>query len=369
MDTPLFFLRLRSICIKELLIILKDKSSRIILVMPILLQSLIFGYAATHDLNYVPYVACDQSRSELSRSLLARFDGAELFSREATLDSPGQAEEWIYDGKALFALQIPPDFADRLHAGRTADIQAILDGRNSTTAGIAQGYIAQIVNSWNAERGAAMPVTLKMRSWFNPQLETRWNIMPALTVVLSLIQILMLSALSVAREREQGTFDQMLVTPLSPIEILIGKAVPPILIGLVQAGLILLVCLFWFRIPFAGSFADLYISLAVFTLSVVGLGLCISALSLSMQQAFIYCFVLVMPMILLSGLVTPLGSMPELLQALTYANPVRFALDCVRRIYLEGAGLADVAPNFIPMLCTAAVTLPLAGWMFRHRLS
>ena len=141
------------------------------------------------------------------------------------------------------------------------------------------------------------------------------------------------------------------------------------LIGLVQAGIILLVCLLWFRIPFAGSFFDLYVALSLFTLSVVGLGLCISALSVTMQQAFIYCFVLVMPMMLLSGLVTPLGSMPELLQTLTYANPVRFALDCVRRIYLEGAGLADIATNFIPMLCTAAVTMPLAGWMFRHRLS
>ena len=180
---------------------------------------------------------------------------------------------------------------------------------------------------------------------------------------------MLLAALSVAREREQGTFDQMLVTPLSPWEILIGKAIPPVVVGIAQASLVLLVCLFWFDIPFAGSFADLYIALGVFTLSCAGLGLCISAISLNMQQALVYCFVVLLPMVLLSGLATPVSAMPEALQIATYANPLRFALVCVRSIYLEGSTLADVAQNFVPMLAVAAVTLPLAGWLFRNRLS
>ena len=369
MDTPLFLRRLQSICLKELLIILKEKSSRAILVVPVILQSLIFGYAATYDLNYVPYVVCDQNRSELSRSLMARIDGAAMFSREATLTSTAEAERWIYDGKALLAIQIPPDFDSRILAGRQADIQIILDGRNSTTASIAQGYTAQIVNSWNTSRGVPQPVTLKTRAWFNPQLETRWNFMPGMLISLSLIQVLLLSALSVAREREQGTFDQMLVTPLSPMEILVGKALPPILIGLIQATIILLICLFWFNIPFAGSFLDLYTVLIVFTVSAVSLGLCLSAISLNMQQALVYCFVAIMPMLILSGFTTPVSAMPELLQTLTYANPARFALVGVRRIYLEGTGLADIAMNFVPMLCMTAVTLPAACWLFRNRLN
>ena len=361
--------RLRSLCIKELLIILKDPANRLVLIVPVVIQSFIFGYAATYDLNFVPYVVCDQSRSTLSRDLIARLDGSEKFSRQATLDSTAEAEKWIYDGKALLAVQIGSDFADKLLSGQSADIQVILDGRNSTTASIAQGYLAQIVEGWNAARGIKSPVSIVMRAWFNPQLETRWNIMPGMLASLSIIQIMLLAALSVSREREQGTFDQMLVTPLSPWEILIGKAIPPIVVGLAQAAFILVICVLWFHIPFAGSYVDLFVALGVFTLSCAGLGLCVSAISLSMQQALVYCFVTLLPMILLSGLATPVSAMPKALQIATCANPLRFALVCVRSIYLEGSTLADVAQNFVPMLAVAAVTLPLAGWLFRNRLS
>ena len=365
----LLLLRIRSLCIKELLVILKDPASRIVLVVPIIAQSMIFGYAATYDLNYVPYVVCDQDRSVLSRSLLAHLDSTGKFSRLATLSNSAEAERWLYDGKALLAVQIGPRFSEDLLSGRKTDIQVLLDGRNSTTASIAQGYLSQIITSFNASRGHAAPVDVKIRAWFNPQLETRWNIIPAMIATLSLMQIMILSALSVAREREQGTFDQMLVTPLSPMEILIGKAIPPVLVGLAQSTLILLVSVWWFGIPFSGRLSDLYVSLLVFTLSSAGLGLCLSAISLTMQQAMVYCFVALMPMILLSGFATPVSSMPDAMQIATNVNPLRFALVCVRRIYLEGASLADIAPNFIPMLAVAAVTLPMAGWLFRNRLS
>ncbi|MBO6002756.1 MAG: ABC transporter permease [Mailhella sp.] len=360
--------RVRCLCIKELLVIFKDPSSRFVLVVPILVQTIIFGYAATYDLNYVPYVLCDQDKSALSRELAARLDATGKFSRAATLDSSAQAERWIYDGKALLAVHIGSRFSRELSAGRDAPVFVALDGRNSTTASIALGYIGRIMERFNAERGHAAAITLKTRAWFNPQLESRWNFLPAMIATLSLMQILLLSALSVAREREQGTFDQMLVTPLSPTEILMGKAIPPVLVGLGQSTLILMVSVFWFRIPFAGRLPDLYISLLVFTLSSAGIGLCLSAVSLTMQQAMVYCFMTLMPMILLSGFTTPVSSMPDAMQAATFANPLRFALVCVRRIYLEGASLADIAGNFIPMLAVAAATLPLAGWLFRNRL-
>ena len=367
---PFLFLlrRIRSLCVKELLVILKDPSSRVVLVVPILLQSLLFGYAATYALRYVPYVACDQSRSALSRDLLARIDGAGMFSRIATLDKSSDAGQWIYGGKALIAVQIGSDFAERLHGGRSAAVQVILDGRNSTTASIALGYVGQIVAEWNAKHGLRQPVSLVTRARFNPQLETRWNIMPAMIACLSFLQVLILSSLSVAREREQGTFDQMLVTPLSPWEILIGKAIPPILVGLTQSTLVLMVCVFWFGIPFAGSLWTLYASLLLFTLSSSGIGLCISALAKNMQQAMVCCFVLIMPLMLLSGMATPISSMPEAFQTATCINPMRFAIVCVRRIYLEGAAMQDIAANYLPMLAVAAITLPLAGWLFRNKL-
>ncbi len=369
MTILLLLRRIRSLCVKELLVILKDPSSRVVLIVPILIQSLLFGYAATYDLNYVPYVVCDQSRSSLSRDLIAHVDAAGMFSRQATLAKSSEAESWIYDGKALLALQIGPDFAERLHSGDKAAVQVILDGRNSTTASIAMGYVGQMIASWNEKHGLRSPVSVVPRARYNPQLETRWNIMPAMIACLSFVQVLVLGALSVAREREQGTFDQMLVTPLSPWEILVGKAIPPVIVGLVQSTLVLLICIFWFKIPFAGRIPTLYASLLIFTLSCSGIGLCISAIAKSMQQAMVFCFVVIMPLMLLSGMATPVSSMPDSFQAATCVNPVRFAILCVRRIYLEGASLADIAASFIPMLAVAAVTLPLAGWLFRNRLS
>jgi len=185
---------------------------------------------------------------------------------------------------------------------------------------------------------------------------------------LSMVQTMMLTALSVAREREVGTFDQLLVTPHTPLEILISKALPSILIGLVQSTLVLLVALLWFHIPMAGSLLTLYSGLLMFTLASVGIGLSISAISTNMHQAMLYTFVLIMPLMLLSGLATPVANIPEFLQTLTLANPVRFAIHLVRRVYLEGAGLTDVYPDMIPLLLISAVTLPLATWLFRHRL-
>jgi ABC-2 type transport system permease protein len=172
----------------------------------------------------------------------------------------------------------------------------------------------------------------------------------------------------VAREREQGTFDQLLVTPLTPIQILIGKALPAIIVGLAQSTIIFLIIRFWFGILIAGSVGLLYLGLLCFTVASVGIGLSISAVSLTMQQAMLYTFMLIMPLILLSGLVTPVRNMPQVLQVATMANPLRFGIDTVRRVYLEGATFADVAPNFVPLLCLAAVTLPLATWLFRNRL-
>jgi ABC-2 type transport system permease protein len=193
--------------------------------------------------------------------------------------------------------------------------------------------------------------------------------LPGMVAALSMLQTLLLSALSVAREREQGSFDQLLVTPMSPLEIMAGKALAPVLIGLAQSTIILLVTALWFKVPLAGSLLTLYAGLGLFTLASVGIGLSISAVSLNMQQAMLYTFVLIMPMMLLSGLTTPVRNMPPLLQTLTLANPLRFAIDLVQRVYLEGVGLRVVALDLLPMLLIAAVTLPLAAWLFRHRLA
>lgn len=371
MNTFIAFLaQIASLCRKELLALLKEPSSRAILIAPALLQSLLFGYGATYDLNHVPYAVLDQSRGVASTELLARLDGTGVFERTSSLTSPRQIAKVIDDNDALMVISIPPDFESKLATNQAAPLQVILDGRNSTTAGTAAAYVGSIVGSYNQSLGnAAGGITVERRAWFNPNLEARWNIMPALIAALSMLQTLLVAALSVAREREQGTFDQLLVTPLTPMQILIGKALPAIAIGLVQSTLIFLVIRFWFQIPFEGSIWLLYLGLFTFTGASVGIGLSISALSLSMQQAMLYTFFLIMPLMLLSGLLTPVRNMPAILQVVTYVNPLRFGMSIVRRVYLEGAGLGDVATDFIPLLVIAAITLPLAAWLFRHRLS
>ncbi|MBY8825314.1 ABC transporter permease [Sphingomonas colocasiae] len=354
---------------KEILALVKDPANRTILFAPALIQALLFGYGATYDLTRVPYAVVDQSRSAASGEFLARLDGTGVFRRKATLASNDQIADLVDNGDVLLALSIPADFERRLSAGETAPIQVILDGRNSSTAGAAAGQIGTIAADYAASRGGAPPIVVERRAWYNPNLESRWTLMPALIAALSLMQTLLIAALSVAREREQGTFDQLLVTPLTPIQILIGKALPSIMVGLIQSTIILLIIRFWFQIPMNGSYGLLYLGLVSFTGAGVGLGLSISAVSLTMQQAMLYTFLIIMPLMLLSGLLTPVHNMPELLQILTYINPLRWGIDLVRRVYLEGAGFTDIWFDFVPLLVMMAVTLPLAAWLFRHRLS
>ncbi|XUY30580.1 ABC transporter permease (plasmid) [Agrobacterium sp. rho-8.1] len=354
---------------KEILALVKDPANRTILFAPALIQALLFGYGATYDLTHVPYAVVDQSHSAASTELLARLDGTGVFRREATLTSNPQIGDLIDSGKVLLAISIPSDFEHSLTVGDAAPIQIILDGRNSSTAGAAAGQIGTIVGDYSRSLGGSPPITVERRAWYNPNLESRWTLMPAMIAALSFMQTLLLSALSVAREREQGTFDQLLVTPLTPMQILIGKAVPSIIVGLIQSTIILLIIRLWFQIPMNGSYALLYLGLVSFTIAGVGVGLSISALSVSMQQAMLYTFLLIMPLMLLSGMLTPVRNMPQILQVITYVNPLRFGIDMVRRIYLEGAGFTDIAFDFVPMLAMAGITLPLAAWLFRNRLA
>ncbi len=347
--------KIRTLFRKEMLALVKDPANRALLIVPALMQALLYGYGATYDLTNVPYAVLDQSRAAASTELIARLDGTGVFHRVATLTSSNQIADVIDRSAALLVVSIPSDFESRLASRQQAPLQIILDGRNSATAATAASYVSSIVASYNQSLGNASAISVERRSWFNPNFESRWNMMPGLIAALSMIQTLMLAALSVAREREQGTFDQLLVTPFTPLQILIGKALPSILVGLIQSTVIFLIILFWFQIPMNGSVWLLYLSLLTFTTSSVGIGLSISAVALNMQQAMLYTFMLIMPLMLLSGLLTPVRNMPAILQIATYANPLRFGIDTVRRVYLEGAAFHDVAFNFIPLLIIGAI--------------
>ncbi len=359
---------------KELLTILKDPRGRASVLIPPILQCVVFGYAATYDLNDVPYACLDQDRSAASRDLLARLDGSRIFRLVAKVDRLADLKSQIDEQNALIVIQIDRDFERRLLSGTTADLQVIADGRNSNTAAVATGYIATIVEGFNKEwrekHGlAAPPLRIAARAWYNPNLETRWHMIPSLIGTLTMVQTLLITALSVAREREQGTFDQLLVTPLRPIEIMVGKALPSVLIGLVQGTNILLVAQLWFGIPFAGSLTTLYLGLSLFLMAAVGMGLLVSSIVATMQQAMLLTFLLIMPFTLLSGLATPINNIPEPLRYVTFVNPLRYAIEIAQRVYLEGTGLDRLVPELWPLAIIAAVTLSSASWMFRHRLT
>ena len=243
-----------------------------ILFAPALMQALLFGYGATYDLNHAPYAVLDQSRSAASTELLARLDGAGVFTRAATLTSSDQIASQIDAGKALMVISIPADFQDRLAAGQRAPLQVILTAafldrrRRRRLPGVHRGRLQRA--AWRPGPGVAV----ERRAWYNPSLESRWTLMPGLIAALSMLQTLLLAALSVAREREQGTFDQLLVTPLRPMQILVGKALPAILVGLIQSTIIFLIIRFWFQIPMNGSVWLLYFGLLSFNIAVVGVG-------------------------------------------------------------------------------------------------
>jgi len=358
---------------KEFLALLKDPKSRFVIVGPPVVQLLVFGYAATFDVTDVPLAVYNESPGEASRDLVARFEGSRNFRRVATLTHDDQIAPAIDSREALVVLHIGPTFGRDLQRNSQAAAQVILDGRDSNTALITLGYASQIVDDfsteWAKDHGmSGPPARLEVRSWFNPNLQSQWFIVPGIVGLLTLVVTMLVTALSVAREREQGTFDQLLVTPFHPWEILVGKATPGFIIGVIEATLIIVVAVFWFRVPFVGSLGTLYAGVVLFVLASIGVGLMISSLAVTQQQALLGAFLFLVPAIILSGFSTPIANMPQAVQVLTYADPLRFFLVVLRGTFLEGMPFPLLLHQFVPMAIIAVITLSLAAWLFRRRM-
>jgi len=359
-----------ALAIKEFLALVRDPRSRMVLIGPPIAQLIIFGYAATYDLDNVPVAVWDQDDSQASRELVARFAGSPHFEVVGRIGADHEVAPLIDERKALMVLHIGPRFGARLAQGQTAPLQVILDGRNSNTALLALNYVRTLLLDYNAARqaGGGPPVKLSMRAWYNEDLDSHWFIIPGIVGLLTLVVTLVVTALSVAREREQGTFDQLLVTPLHPAAILVGKSLPGLVIGVVEASFIILVAMLWFDIPLRGDVAALYAGLLLFLFSAVGVGLMISAISVTQQQAVLGAFLFLVPAVILSGFATPIANMPEAVQYLTYLDPLRYFLVIVRGVFLEGDGFALLADQYWPMALIGLVSLASAGWLFRHRM-
>ena len=364
--------RLRALIVKELLAVLRDPRSRFILVGPPLIQLIVFSFAATLEVSRIDIMVLNQDAGHWSRELIQRIEGAPAFRSVTYADGLHELEEAVTLQRAIAAVQIGPAFSRDIEAGLPADVQIILDGRKSNASQIVAGYLNQIILGLAAEiapggNKAAPQVATEVRNWFNPNLDDQWYMVPSLVVVIALLMGLIITALSIARERELGTFDQLMVSPLRTHEILLGKVIPPMMIGMVHITFFVLAAVFLFGIPFRGSLLMMYGAAIFFLFSVVGVGLFISALSATQQQAILGTFVFMIPAMVLSGFVTPIDNMPGWLQPITYGNPVRYFLVIVKGSFLKDLPADAIVANTVPMFLIGIVTMTAAAWLFRHR--
>lgn len=365
--------RVLALVVKELLAILKDAKSRAVLIGPPLVQLVVFGYAATFDLNHVPFAVLNHDRSAASRELVAQFAGSPTFQLVAALDSDRRVPDLINTRQVAMVLVIDRRFTRDLDLGRPAPVQIIVDGRNSNTALLVQGYAGTIVSDFSrnwllAHEGRELPAVLDVRARYNPPLNSSWFIIPGIVALLTQAVTLLVVALTVAREREAGTFDQLLVTPLRPVDILLGKTLPGLLIGIAEATAIVVATVWWFGVPLRGGLMPLYLGLLLFVVAVTAIGLMISSLSVTQQQALLGAFLFMVPSVVLSGFATPIANMPPLIQDLTLVNPMRYFLVVVRSVFLEDATTQALWPQYWPMALIAAASLLMAAWLFRKRI-
>ena len=363
-----------ALIVKELLAVLRDAKSRMVLIGPPLIQLMVFGYAATFDLSHVPIAIYDQDPSQASRDLVARFVGSPTFHLIAMLRSSHRIDGLIDSRQVRLVLVIDRRFTRDLLTARPAPVQVIVDGRNSNTALLTEGYANTILTdfalAWQQAHGAPPPpAVLDIRARYNPTLSSRWFIVPGIVALLTQVVTLLVVALSVARERETGTFDQLLVTPLRPIDILLGKGLPGLLIGGFEASVIIAAAVWWFDVPLRGGLLPLYLGLLLFVVAVTGVGLAISSLAATQQQALLGAFLFMVPTIILSGFATPIANMPDWVQDLTLINPMRYFLVIVRGVFLEGASLSSLVSQYWPMAAIGVVSLAAAGWLFRKRVT
>src|SRR5471032_1340144 len=365
--------RLWTLIVKELQALLRDPQTRMILIMPVILQVLLFPFAATLEVTHATIAVYSEDSGQASVELTQRFAKARAFTQVLQLHNPRQIQSTLDNQRALLVVRFPADFSRDLAAGVPAPLQVLLDGRNSNSAQIAANYTQQIISNYQLELMGNQPKTnnseLTIRNWYNPNLDYKWFVVPSLIALITTIGVLIVTSLSVAREREQGTLDQLLVLPLATWQIFVGKAVPAQIVAIAQATIVLGVGIWGYQIPFSGSVLLFYFTMLIYGLSLVGFGLLISALSSTQQQAFIGVFVFMMPAILLSGYVSPVENMPVWLQNLTWINPIRHFTDITKQIYLKDASLDIVWGSLWPLLVIAAITGSAAYWMFRRKVA
>lgn len=362
--------RIRRLVTKEFRQIFRDPRMRPMLFLSPIIQLLLFGYAVNTDVRRTATFVVDHDQSAASREMVEALTASGFFQVTGRSERGADLVGALDRGDAVIGLEIPPGFSGDLAAGRAA-VQVLVDGSDSNTGLVAQGNAMRLLQAFAAARGGG-PMTggvdLRARAWFNPALESRVYNVPGVIAALLILMCLLLTALAVVREREMGTLEQLMVTPLQPAELMLGKTIPVAVIALGQLALVTAVALLWFGIPFRGNPVALVAGALVYILAGLAFGLLISSATRTQQEAFMVMFLVLMPLLILSGFMYPIASMAEPLQWLTLVNPLRHFLVIVRGIFLKGEGLAELWPQYLALLGMAALALRAATVRFARSL-
>ena len=352
---------------KEFLAIWSDKKSRIIIIVPPLIQLVLFSFAVTLEVKNINIAVLDRDNTPKSEELIRILKLSDTFTNVYRLNSQKELTQYIDSQKVIATIYIPQNFTQRVKSNQNSSIQIIADGRKSNTAQIAQAYIKMSISKVFTNNKSTKEVFIT-RNWYNPNLDNFWWILPNLMGSLSMIIALLLTSLSVARERELGTFEQIMVSPLSPTILIMGKTIAPLIISVIEASFIFFAATTFFDVPFEGSIFILYMGLISFLFSIVGIGLFISSISATQQQGILGAFVLVVPYILMSGFATPVENMPEWLIPITDFISLKYFLILLKGVFLKDISFEVALELIIPMLALGFVSLFLASWMFRRRI-
>ncbi|HWA28395.1 MAG TPA: ABC transporter permease [Lacunisphaera sp.] len=364
--------RILTILRKEFRSVLRDPRMRLVIIGVPIIQTLVFGYAVSLDVRHVKLVVIDRDDTPASRDLVARFTGSAYFDAVARLQDEHAARRMIDAAKAAAILQVNAGFQRELQGGRTATAQLIVDGSDSNTARFVVNYAGQIAATANSElllermeRQVGRPpvtarIALQPRAWFNADLESRNFFLPGIIAMLVMLVGLMLTSMAIVREREAGTIEQVMVTPIRPVEFILGKCAPFAVIGFVNTAMVTAIALLWFGIPFRGSFPLLLLGVALFLLSTLGIGLFISTVCSTQQQAMMTTFFFFFPAMLFSGFIFPIANMPAAVQWLSLLDPLRYMLVIVRGIFLKGVGFETLWTQFAALLCIGTVVMTFA---------
>ncbi len=373
----LFLLRVKALIVKELLQAVRDPRMRMLILVPPLLQLVAFGYAANLDIRNIPTALYDEDNTPLSREVAAAFSASGYFDFRETIRGPAEIAELMDRGRVEAVVHFGPGLAGLVKSGRTAQVQIIVAGTNSNTASLVQSYSLQIIEGFNRARmqarmdrrpalklilpsGTAPVIKTEIRSWFNPNLASRNFYVPGIIALIIMLVTLTLTAMAIVREKEIGTMEQIMVTPIRPVEFILGKTVPFAIIGVVQVALVTALGVFWFDVPMRGGLVCLFGSLFVYLLSCLSLGLLISTVSRTQQQALTTTFFFFFPAILLSGFIFPIANMPLPIQYVTYINPLRYFLVIIRGIFLKGVGLDILWPQLTALLAIGLTVMTVA---------